>query len=166
MNYRQKRSRRKKRFPAKRDSIIPFKRGIRSGTFQESFSTARLSGRICGKKTNQLPNPHWIYPGQKLRLFLKDGVARFEVVETIPSDANAAAAPLPNEPAYYRYSLIDQVGFIRTPAVEPHGVLFKSKDNKKMISQGDMVYIRPEGGHPLLPGQKYTVYQNTPPIWR
>jgi hypothetical protein len=43
-------------------------------------------------------------------------------------------------------------------------VLFKSKDNKKMISVGDMVYIRPEGEHSLLPGQKYTVYRTRLPF--
>jgi LysM repeat protein len=115
------------------------------------------------QKNDQLPNPHWIYPGQRLRLYVKDGVARFEVVDKIPSDASTLT-PIRDSSSHYHYSLIDQIGFIRTPAAEAHGVLFKSKDDKKMISRGDMVYIRPEEGHSLLPGQKYTVFRTILPF--
>jgi LysM repeat protein len=125
------------------------------------------------QKNEELPNPHLIYPGQKLRLFLKDGVPRFEVVDKIPSNTKTfTPRPLvsssllsnPDKPSNFRYVLIDQVGFLRTPSVAPHGVLFKSRDNKKMISGGDMVYIRPEGEHQLLLGQKYTVFRTLSPL--
>jgi LysM repeat protein len=120
------------------------------------------------QKNDQLPNPHWIYPGQKLRLYIKDGVGQFEVVESPPSGPLPfAATPLtpPRKPSStYHYSHIDQVGFIRIPAAAPHGILFKSKDNKNMISLQDVVYIRPEGGHQLLPGQKYTVFRTLYPF--
>jgi hypothetical protein len=115
------------------------------------------------QKNSQLPNPHWIYPGQILRLFLKDGVARFEVVDKMLSDASTLTS-FRDSSSHYHYSLIDQVGFIRTPAAEAHGVLFKSKDDKKMISRGDMVYIRPEEGHALLLGEKYTVFRTLSPF--
>lgn len=121
------------------------------------------------QKNSQLPNPHWIYPGQILRLYIKDGIARFEVVDKIPLDNKmssntSALSPMANKAAYYHYAPIDQVGFIRNPAVTPHGVLFKSQDNKKIISLGDRVYIRPEGGHQLLAGEKYTVYRTLLPF--
>ncbi|MFH0727159.1 MAG: LysM peptidoglycan-binding domain-containing protein [Pseudomonadota bacterium] len=115
------------------------------------------------QKNDQLPNPHWIYPGQKLRLYVRDGVAGFEVVNKFPSDPPPLTSLRDNSSSYH-YSLIDQVGFIRSPAVEPHGVLFKSKDDKEMISRGDMVYIRPEKEHQLLPGEKYTVFRTLFPF--
>jgi hypothetical protein len=86
------------------------------------------------QKNSQLPNPHWIYPGQILRLYMKDGVPAFEVVDRIPPVAynrspgntppssSTAFSPLPDKQAYYHYSPIDQIGFIRSPAVVPHGV--------------------------------------------
>jgi hypothetical protein len=128
------------------------------------------------QKNSQLPNPHWIYPGQILRLYMKDGVPAFEVVDKIPggvdnrppqtpsASSSSAFSPMSDNQASYHYSLIDQIGFIRTPAVAPHGVIFKSKDDIKMISRGDMVYIRPEGEHPLLTGQKYTVFRTLLPF--
>lgn len=129
------------------------------------------------QKNSQLPNPHWIYPGQILRLYMKDGVPAFEVVDNIPESgdtrppgntmtysSNTSSSSMTDKQAYYHYSLIDQIGFIRTPAVEPHGVLFKSKDDKKIVSKGDMVYLRSEGGHPLLTGQKYSVFRTLLPF--
>ncbi|MDX9788254.1 MAG: LysM domain-containing protein [Desulfobacterales bacterium] len=113
------------------------------------------------QKNDQLPNPHWIYPGQTLRLYLKDGVVQFEEVENIPQDAPAAEPVLPPS---FEFVQIDQVGFIRKTPVEPHGTLFKSKDDKEMISMQDMVYIRPENSHELLPGKQYIVYRTIPPL--
>lgn len=115
-------------------------------------------------KNEQLPNPHWIYPGQILHLYVKDGTVRFEVVDKIPEASKLKSSTTVSQSDAYHYALIDQIGFLRTPSVAPHGVLFKSKDDKKMISRGDMVYVRPEGTHQLLPGQRYTVFRTMPPF--
>ena len=64
------------------------------------------------QQNSQLPNPHWIYPGDRLHLFMKDGVA---YVEKIAPQATAPVA-LVKKPQF-SYAGIDQVGFIRKPPV-------------------------------------------------
>lgn len=132
--------------------------GISKKFFDSPFQWPDLWG-----KNDQLPNPHWIYPGEKLRLYLKDGVVQFEKVDNIPETA-VLAEPVFASPPSFAYALIDRIGFIRKTPVEPHGTLFKSKDDKTMISMQDMVYIRPENSHTLLPGQKYYVYRTLSPL--
>ena len=70
----------------------------------------------------------------------------------------------PKERPYYYYSPINKVGFMRKEPVSPDGAIFKSKDDKQMISVGDLVYVKPEGKKALKPGTKYTVYKTYGPI--
>jgi hypothetical protein len=125
------------------------------------------------KENPQLPNPHWIYPGQRIRLFRKSDKQRHQISETqkaVPAiTPQVEASPIPEKSApevHYYYSSMDQVGFIRKPAVQPSGVIFKSLDDKELISTRDTVYIRhPDGGQPtnLVPGSRWTVYKTLAP---
>jgi hypothetical protein len=125
------------------------------------------------KENAQLPNPHWIYPGQRIRLFRKSDKQRHQISQTqkaVPAiTPQVEASPIPEKSApevHYYYSSMDQVGFIRKPAVQPSGVIFKSLDNKELISTHDTVYIRhPDGGQPtnLVPGSRWTVYKTLAP---
>ncbi|MBW2367671.1 MAG: LysM peptidoglycan-binding domain-containing protein [Deltaproteobacteria bacterium] len=117
------------------------------------------------EENSQLPNPHWIYPGDRLRLYKKDGKLYIErapkepaaPVETV-KQAPAPPPPAPEPPSFH-YSAIDQVGFIRKPAVDPYGAIFKVKGDRGMISTGDRVYIsRTQAGN-LVPGTCYTVFR-------
>lgn len=124
-----------------------------------------------------ISNPHEIYPGQRLRL--KAG-------KTPPASATPSApqapAPQPPQPARraqpkpapektgtpqkkkpaYRYSLIQQVGFVRKTAVAASGRIFQVLGEKQMISKGDEVYVEPTGPESLIEGRQYTVYQTRP----
>ncbi len=107
------------------------------------------------QKNSQLPNPHWIYPGDRLHLYQKDGVVYVEKVEPQATPPVALV-----KEAHFTFTGIDQVGFIRKPSVSPHGVIFKVLDDKKMISSGDMVYIRPTNANSgLTTGALFTIYR-------
>jgi hypothetical protein len=134
---------------------------------------------------SQIANPHRIYPGERIRLFLREDVERHtEPVEETPVEATALMTEPEPEPelevelelevepepepepdlGFYFYSKIEQVGFIRKKAVTPQGGIFSSQGNKKMISQEDVIYVSHGQNNILRPGSRYTIYRTLDPV--
>ncbi len=109
-------------------------------------------------ENHQIQNPHWIYPGERIRLHRREGVESF----TEKSEEKKVLQI--KETPYYFYSSIDRVGFIRKEPVTPSGFILKVKGDKNMICKGDLVYIKQQENIPLTPGSKYTVYKTLKPI--
>lgn len=106
------------------------------------------------EENKQIANPHLIYPGQKLRLMRKKGAAGAEAGGGAETDF-----------IHYYYASIDHVGFIRRDPVAPHGTIFKLRDRARtMISQGDIVYVKPEGQAALRVGERHTIFRTSDPI--
>ncbi|GBC59310.1 hypothetical protein DENIS_0247 [Desulfonema ishimotonii] len=128
-----------------------------------------------------IPNPHLIYPGQRIRVFRKGEIQPAEPIaqptETAPllpppplpslAETDPSAPPVLQEKVtgdYYEYSSIERVGFIRKEAVSPVGSIFRVRGNKEMISTGDTVFIKESAETPLTIGQYYTVYKTLKPL--
>ena len=150
---------------------------------QKFLNSAWYWPELWKVNSNQVPiyNPHLIYPGQRLRLYRREELERILRAQevptppepelpaepvTLPPETEIAGppSPEPEERPFYTFAAIDKIGFIRPEPVSPHGVVFKVRENKEMISYGDLVYIRERGPEPLIEGKAYTLYRVSDPI--
>jgi LysM domain len=121
------------------------------------------------KENDQISNPHWIFPGERIRLYQKSGSQTVTQAKPSRPVETASAKPAAEKKAigpYFLYSSIDSLGFIRKPPVAPSGTIFAVKDGKVLISQGDLVYIHPDANatqSDFIPGSQYTVFKYMKP---
>ena len=113
------------------------------------------------QKNQRIPNPHWIYPGERIRLFRRE---KLETMVQPETKAEPEVAIQPPESSYYLYPAINSVGFIRKKPVSPSGTIFKVKEDKVIISQRDLVYVRPLENTTFKPGDRFTVFRTFEPL--
>ncbi len=127
----------------------------------QQFSDSAWLWPEMWRENSQIANPHRIYPGERIRLFRRIGaqkVAGKKVGQPFPAKSSL------DDRIHYSYTALDRVGFIRKTLVAPHGAIFKVQKTREMISMDDIVYIRPQGNSPLVPGKRYTLYRPLDPI--
>lgn len=127
----------------------------------QKFSDSAWLWPEMWRENSQIANPHRIYPGERIRLYRRTGsqkIAEQKLGQAFP------AKPSLDDLIHYNYAALDRVGFIRKTIVPPHGAIFKVQETKEMIHTDDIVYIRPEGDSPLVPGKRYTIYRPLDPI--
>jgi hypothetical protein len=136
----------------------------------QKFSDSPWQWPELWKENSQIANPHRIYPGDRLRLFRRKGSHQYgkidkgEMTKDQTAEIELTKTSIAPEGIAFYYEPIDQVGFIRKEPVKPHGTIYKVRIQKDMIYEGDHVYIRPESGADLSPGDLYTIYRTLKPI--
>jgi hypothetical protein len=113
------------------------------------------------KENDQIANPHRIYPGERIRLYRRQGAG---TAGEGGGHQEVAEKPELEGMLHYDYTAIDRIGFIRKEPVLARGTIFKVEGRKTMISTGDLVYIKPRANFSLKPGDRYTLYRTLKPI--
>jgi hypothetical protein len=113
------------------------------------------------ERNPQITNPNWIYPGERIRLFWREELA--SILGPEEGTEPGQGVPQGLRP-YYLFPAIDSVGFMREQAVSPSGAIFKVQEDKVMISEGDLVYVRPMEDATLREGECYSVYRILKPL--
>jgi hypothetical protein len=131
----------------------------------QRFSDSPWQWPDLWSKNPQITNPHEIYPGQRIQLFLKKGIDMLSAQKTdaaseIPEWMGSEEKP----GVYFYYSRINELGFIRPKPVEASGEILEAEANKAMISVNDVVYIKHLANNNFVEGQEFVIYQTRPPL--
>ncbi len=110
----------------------------------------------------QITNPHWIYPGDLVRLLPRGMFAQ--------PDAGPAVAPDPGTdrvvppPARKLEVGVKQVAFVQKADLDNSVVVDGAVDEKELLGDGDSVYLRYPEGKPPQVGQRYSIYEPGKPV--
>ena len=130
----------------------------------QKFSDTPWQWPELWKENNQISNPHRIYPGERIRLYRRRGAHGYGDGEGDDQKKLAEDSLKKAKLIDFQYAAIERVGFIRKEPIISQGTIFKVEGQMKLISTGDLVYIRPAENATLNVGDKFTIYRTLKPI--
>ncbi len=130
----------------------------------ERFSDSPWQWPDLWEENDQITNPHWIYPGERIRLFRKQDLEKIVKKQEEPKIEKPGVEAPPTskeEGPYLIYNRINAAGFVRKEPLVSAGTIFKVRGDHELISTGDVVYIEPNPKSPTMAiGERYTIYRN------
>ncbi len=119
-------------------------------------------------QNNEIFNPHLIYPGEKIRLFKKNETDNIKIAKK----TKPKLPVLVPQYEYYHFPKMDSTGFLKIETKKERvkysyknhkkfdkPYIYKVNKNKKLISTGDLVYIKQPNNIPLSIGSLHSIYK-------
>ena len=134
----------------------------------QRFSDSPWKWPDLWSQNEQITNPHLIYPGQRIRLYRRKDIEKLEKSppEMEPYYETSGGPPVyrPMAGKVFTYTPIESIGFIRKQAVDPDGAIMEVADNKELINDYDIVFIKHMSRQSFTPGEKYFIYETISPV--
>ncbi len=106
----------------------------------------------------QITNPHWIYPGDLVRLLPRGMFAETTgEPERAPADATKPADAIP-APARRLEVGVKQIAFVEKSDLDNSITIDGAVDEKALLGDNDSVYLSYPAGKPPQVGQRYSIY--------
>lgn len=106
----------------------------------------------------QITNPHWIYPGDLVRL-LPRGMFVQGPVGPEPDIKPEPGVERPVAPTKKSEVSLKQIAFVQKADLDKSITIDGAVDEKELLGDGDSVYLRYPEGKPPQVGQRYSIYQ-------
>jgi hypothetical protein len=107
----------------------------------------------------QITNPHWIYPGDLVRLLPRGMFAQATPAQAEP-EGPVPPTPVDALPAPQRRSevAIRQTAFVEKSDLDKSITIDGAVDEKVLLGNGDTVYLSYPAGRPPKVGERYSIY--------
>lgn len=107
-------------------------------------------------------NPHFIYPGQRLRIF-SDRIEIEPAPVPAPPAPKAEPAPEPEplreEPQVATFAVTGSEGFLLEKQIQPAGVIVSTHQNRVIMGEDDIVYTDIGRIHGADVGDRFSIYK-------
>ncbi|MBJ6751304.1 LysM peptidoglycan-binding domain-containing protein [Geomonas anaerohicana] len=108
-------------------------------------------------------NPHFIYPGQKVRIY-SDRIEIGPATDVPAAPQASASQEQREEPQAVTFSVNGSEGFLIENGMKPSGTVISLHQNREMAGTDDIVYTdigRAQGGNP---GDRYQIFKKIGPV--
>ena len=120
------------------------------------------------QQNQYITNPHWIYPGDRIRLYPYKVLIEVEkpIRPALVPRVKEGVPPFPPPPTKIKLFTFPEAfsaGFI-TEEMEGIGSIVGAKEEKRMLSEADRVHLTFQKGLPVHKGDKFAIFRVGDPI--